>query len=166
MHRSRTTSFDFPKGNLRATKAFWSLTMYDGKTQLLVANPLKRYLLNSTTLDSIYLRRRRLAYFLHSEKLAWKRQGIEPVARAEWSIYVVFRVYMPGENVLSGTWKKPPMRSLPQKAETRPVRGRVCPCDQHRQQDASDWRFDDSIALMPSTLSRKPQRAKTARTID
>ena len=25
--------------------------MYDGKTQLLVANPLKRYLLNSTTLD-------------------------------------------------------------------------------------------------------------------
>ena len=26
--------------------------MYDGKTQLLVANPLKRYLLNSTTLDS------------------------------------------------------------------------------------------------------------------
>jgi hypothetical protein len=34
------------------TKAFWSLTMYDGKTQFLVENPLKRYLLNSTTLKS------------------------------------------------------------------------------------------------------------------
>jgi hypothetical protein len=28
-------------------KAFWSLTMYDGATQLLVRNPLNRYLLNS-----------------------------------------------------------------------------------------------------------------------
>ena len=42
----------FAKGDLPTTKAFWSLTMYDGKTQLLVANPAKRYLLNSTTLKS------------------------------------------------------------------------------------------------------------------
>jgi hypothetical protein len=38
----------FPKGRLPPARAFWSLTMYDGRTQLLVANPLKRYLLNST----------------------------------------------------------------------------------------------------------------------
>jgi hypothetical protein len=37
----------FPKGQLPPAKAFWSITMYDGKTQFLVANPWKRYLLNS-----------------------------------------------------------------------------------------------------------------------
>ena len=42
----------FPKGLLPPAHAFWSLTMYDGKSQLLVANPLKRYLLNSTMLKS------------------------------------------------------------------------------------------------------------------
>ena len=42
----------FPKGGLPPARAFWSLTMYDGKTQFLVANPIKRYLLNSTMLKS------------------------------------------------------------------------------------------------------------------
>jgi len=42
----------FPKGQLPPVQAFWSLTMYDGKTQFLVENPLKRYLLNSTILKT------------------------------------------------------------------------------------------------------------------
>ena len=42
----------FAKDQLPPNNAFWSLTMYDGKSQLLVANPLKRYLLNSTNLSS------------------------------------------------------------------------------------------------------------------
>lgn len=39
----------FPKGDLPPTRALWSETMSDGKPQLIVANPLKRHLLNSTT---------------------------------------------------------------------------------------------------------------------
>src|ERR1700677_1892787 len=42
----------FSKDQIPQTKAFWSLTMYDGKTQFLVETPLKRYLLNSTMLKS------------------------------------------------------------------------------------------------------------------
>ena len=43
----------FPKGQLPPVRAFWSLTMYDGKTQFLVANPLDRYLINSPMLGDM-----------------------------------------------------------------------------------------------------------------
>ena len=33
--------------------AFWSVTMYDGKTQLLIKNPINRYLINSPMLPSM-----------------------------------------------------------------------------------------------------------------
>jgi Protein of unknown function (DUF1214) len=34
-------------------KAFWSVTMYDGKTQLLIENPINRYLINSPMLPDL-----------------------------------------------------------------------------------------------------------------
>ena len=33
--------------------AFWSVTMYDGKTQLLIRNPIDRYLINSPMLPNL-----------------------------------------------------------------------------------------------------------------
>ena len=33
--------------------AFWSVTMYDGKTQLLIENPINRYLINSPMLPTM-----------------------------------------------------------------------------------------------------------------
>jgi len=39
----------FPVGQFPPAKAFWSLTMYDGKSQLLLDNPINRYLINSPT---------------------------------------------------------------------------------------------------------------------
>jgi hypothetical protein len=43
----------FPAGQLPPANAFWSVTMYDGKTQLRVANPLDRYLINSPMLPNL-----------------------------------------------------------------------------------------------------------------
>ena len=43
----------FPPGQLPPVNAFWSVTMYDGKTQLLVQNPIDRYLINSAMLPSM-----------------------------------------------------------------------------------------------------------------
>ena len=43
----------FPKGQFPPVNAFWSVTMYDGKTQLLVENPINRYLINSPMMKTL-----------------------------------------------------------------------------------------------------------------
>jgi hypothetical protein len=43
----------FPAGQLPPVNAFWSVTMYDGKNQLLVKNPINRYLINSPMLENL-----------------------------------------------------------------------------------------------------------------
>jgi hypothetical protein len=102
----------FGKGDLPPNKAFWSLTMYDGKTQLLVANPLKRYLLNSTMLKSYkYGADGSLTlYVSHDNPGAAKQQNWLPAP--EGPFYAVLRVYMPGDTVINGTWKKPQMQPV------------------------------------------------------
>jgi hypothetical protein len=103
----------FPKDGLPTTKAFWSLTMYDGKTQLLVANPLKRYLLNSTTLDSYkYGPDGSLTFYLsHDNPGADGESNWLPAPTG--TFYAIFRVYLPGDDVLNGTWKKPRLTPIP-----------------------------------------------------
>ncbi len=103
----------FAKGALPPTKAFWSLTMYDGKTQLLVANPLKRYLLNSTTLDSYrYGPDGSLTlYIAHANPGPAREPNWLPAP--DGPFYAVFRVYMPGETVINGAWHKPQLAPTP-----------------------------------------------------
>jgi hypothetical protein len=43
----------FKAGELPPVNAFWSVTMYDGKTQLLIENPINRYLINSPMLPDM-----------------------------------------------------------------------------------------------------------------
>lgn len=43
----------FPAGQLPPVNAFWSITMYDGNTQLLIDNPINRYLINSPMLSGL-----------------------------------------------------------------------------------------------------------------
>jgi hypothetical protein len=40
----------FPADGRPLVNAFWSVTMYDGKTQPLVKNPIDHYLINSPML--------------------------------------------------------------------------------------------------------------------
>ena len=43
----------FPAGQLPPVNAFWSVTMYDGKSQFLIKNPINRYLINSPMLPGM-----------------------------------------------------------------------------------------------------------------
>jgi hypothetical protein len=43
----------FPAGQQPPVNAFWSVTMYDGKSQFLIKNPINRYLINSPMLPGM-----------------------------------------------------------------------------------------------------------------
>jgi hypothetical protein len=92
---------------LPPVNAFWSVTMYDGKTQLLIANPINRYLINSPMLNdlkkgpdgsiTLYLRKDSPGKELESN---WLPAPNGPA-------YVVMRLYWPKEAALNGGWKPP-----------------------------------------------------------
>lgn len=100
----------FPKGGLPPNDAFWSLTMYDGKTQLLVDNPLKRYLINSAMEPG--LKRD------GDGGLSLQVQAQSPATgdQANWlpapngPFYAVLRIYQPKASVQDGTWAAPKLR--------------------------------------------------------
>jgi hypothetical protein len=109
------TSYElhFAQGGLPPNKAFWSLTMYDGKTQLLVENPLKRYLLNSTTLQAYkYGPDDSLTLYIQRDSPGKDKESNDWLPSPDGPFYAVYRVYMPGETVINGTWKKPQMNAV------------------------------------------------------
>ena len=73
----------FRTDQLPPVNAFWSVTMYDGKSQLLIENPINRYLINSPMLPKHEEERRRLADDLHPERQPGRRQRKQLAARAE-----------------------------------------------------------------------------------
>jgi len=81
--------------------------MYDGKTQLLVANPLNRYLINSPMLPDLK-KNADGSLTIHIQK-----DSPGPALESNWlpapdgPIYVVMRLYWPKESGLNGTWKPP-----------------------------------------------------------
>jgi hypothetical protein len=102
----------FAKGAIPEFHAFWSLTMYDGKTQLLVANPIQRYLLNSTTLKSYKYGPDDALTFYIQKNSPGKDKESNWLPAPDGPFYAIYRVYMPGEAVLNGTWKKPQMEAI------------------------------------------------------
>lgn len=98
----------FPAGDLPPVNAFWSVTMYDGTTQLLIENPINRYLINSPMLPELEKNADgSLTLFIQ------KDAPTDPAQKANWlpapngPIYIVLRMYWPKEQVLNGQWEPP-----------------------------------------------------------
>jgi hypothetical protein len=103
----------FAPGALPPSHAFWSVTMYDMPAQLLVANPINRYLINSPMLPSLkkdadggY------TIYIQSESPgADKEPNWLPAPKGQF--FVVLRDYLPTPSVLDGSWKAPPIVKEP-----------------------------------------------------
>lgn len=103
----------FPAGQLPPVNAFWSVTMYDGKTQFLIQNPLNRYLINSPMLPDMKKNDdgSLTLYIQHDSPGADKESNWLPAPNGP--IYLVMRLYWPKTEHPSilppgdGTWNPP-----------------------------------------------------------
>jgi hypothetical protein len=97
----------FPAGQLPPANAFWSVTMYDGKTQLLVANPIDRYLINSPMLPTLKKNPDgSLTIYMQKDSPGSDKES-NWLPAPNGPIYVAMRLYWPKEAALKGAWKPP-----------------------------------------------------------
>jgi hypothetical protein len=104
---SHTYTLRFAPGKLPPVNAFWSLTMYELPASLLTANPLSRYLINSTMISdlkkgtdgSITL------YVQHESPGKDKESNWLPAPKGPF--FAVLRLYWPKDEALKGEWKAP-----------------------------------------------------------
>ena len=102
----------FEPGKLPPVHAFWSLTMYERPASLLVANPLDRYLLNSTMMDA-FVRDADggiTLYLQHDSPGKDKEPNWLPAPEGPFSANM--RLYWPKEEALDGTWQLPPLEQV------------------------------------------------------
>jgi hypothetical protein len=103
----------FEAESLPPVKAFWSVTMYDGETQLFIENSLDRYLLNSTMMEQ-FKRQDDGSLVLHISQ-----ESPGPELESNWlpapdgPFYVIMRLYGPDQEALDGSWTPPVVQPKP-----------------------------------------------------
>jgi hypothetical protein len=108
----------FPPGQLPPVNAFWSVTMYDGKTQLLIENPINRYLVNSPMLPNMKTNAdgSLTLYIQNKSPGADKEANWLPAPNGP--AYLVMRLYWPKTTPPSilpageGTWRPPGIKRV------------------------------------------------------
>jgi hypothetical protein len=97
----------FSKGQLPPTNAFWSVTMYDGKTQLLIENPINRYLINTPMLPDLKKNSDGSLTIYIQKDPPGKDKESNWLPAPDGPIYVAMRLYWPKEEAHNGSWKPP-----------------------------------------------------------
>ncbi len=103
----------FKKDELPPVTAFWSLTMYDGKTQLLIDNPINRYLLNSPMMEQfVFDEDGSLTLYVQKESPG-KELEANWLPAPDGPFYAILRLYGPKKEALEGKWVYPPLVKAP-----------------------------------------------------
>ena len=103
----------FPAGQLPPVNAFWSVTMYDGKSQLLIKNPIGRYLINSPMLPGMKKNADGSLTILVQKDKPGPDQEANWLPAPDGPIYLVMRLYWPKTEAPSilppgeGSWQPP-----------------------------------------------------------
>jgi hypothetical protein len=103
----------FTAGNFPLVNAFWSVTMYDGKSQLLIENPINRYLINSPMLPGMSKNRDGSLTIYIQKDSPGKPKESNWLPAPDGPVYLVMRLYWPKETPPSilpageGSWKPP-----------------------------------------------------------
>ena len=97
----------FPAGQLPPANAFWSITMYDGKTQLLIDNPLNRYLINAPMLPDLQKNADGSLTVYIQKDSPGKDKESNWLPAPDGPVYLVMRLYWPKTEALEGAWQPP-----------------------------------------------------------
>jgi hypothetical protein len=103
----------FPAGQLPPVNAFWSVTMYDGKNQFLIKNPINRYLINSPMLPNMKKNKDGSLTIYIQRNSPGKAKESNWLPAPDDLIYLVMRLYWPKTEPPSilppgeGTWQPP-----------------------------------------------------------
>jgi hypothetical protein len=103
----------FAKNQYPPVTAFWSVTMYDGKTQLLIKNPIDRYLINSPMLPNMKKNPDGSLTLYIQKDSPGKAKESNWLPAPDGPIYLVMRLYWPKSEPPSilppgdGTWQPP-----------------------------------------------------------
>ncbi len=104
---TNTYTYRFAPGQLPPVNAFWSLTMYDATTSLLVDNPIDRYLINSPMLPNL-VKDADGGHTLHL-----RHSAPADADQANWlpapdgPFRIILRLYWPKPEVFDGRWTAP-----------------------------------------------------------
>ena len=108
MDGSASYTLTFAAGEYPPVHAFWSVTMYDGKSQLLIENPIDRSLINSPMLPDLKKNPDgSLTIYIQ------KDEPTDPDEKSNWlpapdgPIYIVMRLYWFKDTLLNGSWSPP-----------------------------------------------------------
>lgn len=109
----RNYTITFAAGQLPPVNAFWSVTMYDGKSQLLIKNPIDRYLINSPMLPGMKKSEDgSLTLYIQKDSPGADKDA-NWLPAPDGTIYLVMRLYWPKSEAPSilpagdGTWQPP-----------------------------------------------------------
>jgi hypothetical protein len=104
---SKKYTLHFAKGQFPPARAFWSLTMYNLPQQLLVANSINRYLINSPMLPNLKLDGDGglTIYIQKASPGAGKESNWLPAPSGPF--FLILRAYWPEKAAIDGQWKPP-----------------------------------------------------------